>query len=150
MKLKNVAANHRANDVVVREGEPQKLSARFMYGPLDMITLTGEKVDIYVMKEPPSGEWSMLATEVTDKNGRITYSLAADATLGLGVYPIKMVVRGDHTFVDFMLAVVPPQTPAVVFSIDGSFAASMSVTGKDPKVRPGAVDICRYLSCLSI
>lgn len=42
------------------------------------------------------------------------------------------------------MAVVPPQTPAVVFSIDGSFAASMSVTGKDPKVRAGAVDICRY------
>lgn len=93
MKLKNVAANHRANDVVVREGEPQKLNARFMYGPLDMITLTGEKVDIYVMKEPPSGEWTHLATEVTDKNGRITYALGAEASLGMGVYPIRMVVR---------------------------------------------------------
>lgn len=41
VKLKNVAANHRATDVVVKEGEQQKLNARFMYGPLDMITLTG-------------------------------------------------------------------------------------------------------------
>ena len=32
----------------------------------------------------------------------------------------------------------------VVFSIDGSFAASVSVTGKDPKVKPGAVDIVRH------
>lgn len=55
----------------------------------------------------------------------------------------KNVFRGDHTHVDFLIAVVPPNTPAVVFSIDGSFAASMSVTGKDPKVRPGCVDICR-------
>jgi membrane-associated phosphatidylinositol transfer protein len=42
VKLKNVTANHRANDVIVKEGEPQKLLARFMYGPLDMITLAGE------------------------------------------------------------------------------------------------------------
>lgn len=41
VKLKNVAANHRANDVIVREGAPQTLVARFMYGPLDMITLRG-------------------------------------------------------------------------------------------------------------
>lgn len=50
VKLKNVTANHRANDVLVKEGEPQKLLARFMYGPLDMITLAGEKVDIHLMK----------------------------------------------------------------------------------------------------
>lgn len=56
VKLKNVTANHRANDVIVRDGQPQKLSARFMYGPLDMITLAGERVDIHVMKEPP-GEY---------------------------------------------------------------------------------------------
>ena len=31
----------------------------------------------------------------------------------------------------------------VVFSIDGSFAASVSIMGSDPKVRPGAVDVVR-------
>jgi hypothetical protein len=51
--------------------------------------------------------------------------------------------RGDHTSVDFYLAVVPPLTECVVFSIDGSFTASVSVTGRDPKVRAGAVDIVR-------
>lgn len=55
----------------------------------------------------------------------------------------QMVVRGDHTSVDFFLAVVPPKTECVVFSIDGSFTASMSVTGRDPKVRAGAVDVVR-------
>lgn len=39
--FQNVAANHRANDVIVREGAPQVLVARFMYSPIDMITLTG-------------------------------------------------------------------------------------------------------------
>lgn len=51
--------------------------------------------------------------------------------------------RGDHTSVDFRLAVVPPKTESVVFSIDGSFTASVSVTGRDPKVRAGAVDVVR-------
>ncbi|XP_049819691.1 protein retinal degeneration B-like isoform X2 [Aethina tumida] len=144
VKVKNVAANHRANDVIVKEGAPQTLVARFMYGPLDMITLTGEKVDIHVMRDVPSGEWIQIATEITDKTGRVTYTIPDDKSLGYGLFPIKMVVRGDHTSVDFFLAVVPPKTECVVFSIDGSFTASMSVTGRDPKVRAGAVDVVRH------
>ena len=144
VKLKNVTANHRANDVIVREGENQKLLARFMYGPLDMITLTGEKIDIHIMQDPPAGEWNLIATEVTDKAGRITYNVPQEKAYTYGIYPVKMVVRGDHTSVDFYMAVVPPRTECVVFSIDGSFTASMSVTGRDPKVRAGAVDVCRH------
>ncbi|XP_043676418.1 protein retinal degeneration B isoform X1 [Vespula pensylvanica] len=144
VKLKNVAANHRANDVIVGEGVPQVLVARFMYSPIDVIALTGEKVDIHIMKDPPVSEWTFLNTEVTDKNGRITYRIPDDKALGYGLYPVKMIVRGDHTSVDFFLAVIPPKTECVVFSIDGSFTASMSVTGKDPKVRAGAVDVVRH------
>nr|CAI5848674.1 unnamed protein product [Callosobruchus analis] len=144
VKLKNVTANHRANDVIVMDGASQILVARFMYGPLDMITLTGEKVDIHIMKDAPAGEWTHLATEVTDKTGRVQYRIPDGESLGYGLYPIKMVVRGDHTFVDFFLAVVPPKTECIVFSIDGSFTASMSVTGRDPKVRAGAVDVVRH------
>jgi len=44
--IQNVAPNHRANDVIVLEGRPQTLVARFMYGPLDVVSLTGEKVVI--------------------------------------------------------------------------------------------------------
>ena len=51
------------------------------------------------------------------------------------LHPIKMVVRGDHTYADLYVAVLPPKTQAVVFSIDGSFTASVSVTGRDPKVK---------------
>lgn len=52
--------------------------------------------------------------------------------------------RGDHSSLDMFLAVVPPRTECVVFSIDGSFTASVSVTGRDPKVRAGAVDVVRH------
>ncbi|CAH1397917.1 unnamed protein product [Nezara viridula] len=144
VKLKNVTANHRANDVIVKEGAKQVVMARFMYGPLDMITLAGEKVDIHIMTEPSSGEWVHFSTEVTDKTGRISYAIPDSKQLSYGLYPVKMVVRGDHTWVDFSIAVVPPRTECVVFSIDGSFTASVSVTGKDPKVRAGAVDVVRH------
>lgn len=56
-----------------------------------------------------------------------------------------ILLRGDHTSIDFFLTVVPPKTECVVFSIDGSFTASVSVTGRDPKVRAGAVDVVRLV-----
>ena len=44
--LQNLSANHRANDRVTLEGQEQTISARFMYGPLDMVSLSGEKVGV--------------------------------------------------------------------------------------------------------
>ena len=55
----NVTSNHRASDTVVCEGRPQVLNGRFMYGPLDVVTLTGEKVRTQRpqsrVDRPPSG-----------------------------------------------------------------------------------------------
>ena len=85
-----MTANHRANDIIVREGAPQLLMARFMYGPLDMVALTGEKVDIHVMRDVNIGEWVQIATEVTDKAGRITHTIPDEKSLGYGLYPIKV------------------------------------------------------------
>uniref|UniRef100_A0A4X2K229 Phosphatidylinositol transfer protein membrane associated 2 n=1 Tax=Vombatus ursinus TaxID=29139 RepID=A0A4X2K229_VOMUR len=144
VKLRNVAANHRINDAVANEDGPQTLTGRFMYGPLDMVTLTGEKVDIHIMTQPPSGEWVHFDTLVTNSSGRISYTIPEEQRLGVGVYPIKMVVRGDHTFADSYITVLPKGTEFVVFSIDGSFAASVSIMGSDPKVRAGAVDVVRH------
>lgn len=44
----NVAANHRISDAVANEDGPQVVTGRFMYGPLDMVTLTGEKVSMWL------------------------------------------------------------------------------------------------------
>lgn len=77
--------------MIVREGLPQVLLARFMYGPLDMFTLAGEKVDVHIMRDAPAGEWTQLSTEVTDKTGRITYKIPDDKSLSYGLYPIKVI-----------------------------------------------------------
>uniref|UniRef100_A0A8C6KHX1 Membrane-associated phosphatidylinositol transfer protein 3 n=1 Tax=Nothobranchius furzeri TaxID=105023 RepID=A0A8C6KHX1_NOTFU len=144
VKLRNVTANHRVNDVIATEDGLQMLVGRFMYGPLDMVTLTGEKVDILVMTQPQSGRWVYFDTEVTNSSGRVTYTIPKSKKLGLGVYPVKMVVKGDQTNAEAYLTVLPKGMECVVFSIDGSFAASVSIMGSDPKVRPGAVDVVRH------
>ncbi|XP_072096862.1 membrane-associated phosphatidylinositol transfer protein 2 isoform X2 [Mobula birostris] len=144
VKLRNVTANHRVNDVIVSEDGPQTLTGRFMYGPLDMVTLTGEKVDIHIMTQPPTGEWVYFDTDITNSSGRISYVIPESKRLGIGVYPVKMVIRGDHTSGDSYITVLPKGTECVVFSIDGSFAASVSIMGSDPKVRAGAVDVVRH------
>ncbi|XP_061622963.1 membrane-associated phosphatidylinositol transfer protein 2-like isoform X5 [Phyllopteryx taeniolatus] len=144
VKIRNVTANHRVNDAVFTEDSQHTVTGRFMYGPLDMVTLAGEKVDLHIMTQPPSGEWVYFNTEVTNSSGRVSFVLPDDKRLGVGVYPVKMVVRGDHTFADSYLTVIPRSTEFVVFSIDGSFAASVSIMGSDPKVRAGAVDVVRH------
>lgn len=144
VKIRNVTANHRVNDAVFTEDSQQVVTGRFMYGPLDMVTLAGEKVDLHIMTQPPSGEWVYFNTEVTNSSGRVSFVIPDDRRLGIGVYPVKMVVRGDHTFADSYLTVIPRGTEFVVFSIDGSFAASVSIMGSDPKVRAGAVDVVRH------
>ncbi|XP_074741272.1 membrane-associated phosphatidylinositol transfer protein 1 isoform X3 [Strix uralensis] len=144
VKIRNVTANHRASDVIVCEGKAQVLSGRFMYGPLDVVTLTGEKVDIYIMTQPLSGKWLYYGTEVTSGSGRLTFTIPPDKTLAIGIYPVRMVVRGDHSYAEAYLTVVARGTESVVFSIDGSFTASVSIMGSDPKVRAGAVDVVRH------
>ncbi|XP_047200501.1 membrane-associated phosphatidylinositol transfer protein 2 isoform X4 [Hippoglossus stenolepis] len=144
VKIRNVTANHRVNDAVFTEDGAQMVTGRFMYGPLDMVTLTGEKIDIHIMTQPPSGEWVCFNTELTNSSGRVSYVIPESKKLTVGVYPVKMVVRGDHTSADSYLTILPRGTEFVVFSIDGSFAASVSIMGSDPKVRAGAVDVVRY------
>ncbi|KAL2096122.1 hypothetical protein ACEWY4_008270 [Coilia grayii] len=144
VKLRNVTANHRVHDVIATEDGQQVLVGRFMYGPLDMVTLTGEKVDIFLMTQPQSGRWEHFDTEVTNSSGRVCYTIPKDKRLAVGVYPIKMVVKGDQTSAEAFLTVLPRGMECVVFSIDGSFAASVSIMGSDPKVRPGAVDVVRH------
>lgn len=81
----------------------------------------------------------------------IAWSLVYKNTLNLErcvgvIYLLFLLSRGDHTSADSYLTVLPRATEFVVFSIDGSFAASVSIMGSDPKVRAGAVDVVRYVA----
>ena len=51
-----ISANHRSKDALFLEScEEKVVVGRFAYGPLDVVSLTGEKVDIY-LKSPVSFE----------------------------------------------------------------------------------------------
>lgn len=43
-----MTANHRGKDSVAIENGDQILLGRFTYGPLDVVSLSGEKVDVYI------------------------------------------------------------------------------------------------------
>ncbi|XP_066936754.1 protein retinal degeneration B-like [Clytia hemisphaerica] len=143
LKVKNLNPNHRANDVCSMSGAQHYITGKFAYGPVDMAALKEEKVDIYYSRRPQLNEWKHFGTDTTDSNGRLVYTLPS-RDIECGVYNVKMVVRGDHSSVGCNMAVLPPQTEAVVFSIDGSFLASYSIRGVDPKIRGGAVDVVRH------
>uniref|UniRef100_A0A915M974 LNS2/PITP domain-containing protein n=1 Tax=Meloidogyne javanica TaxID=6303 RepID=A0A915M974_MELJA len=125
----NLAANHRANDLlVVADAEEQIVNARFCYGPMDLVALSQENVLVYVL--PSGGEWTLRGMETTDKHGRLSIDLGKSLPV--------------DTFLSVSIAVVLKGTPIVVFSIDGSLTASVSVTGRDPRLKPGAVDVVRF------
>lgn len=45
------------------------------------------------MTQPPSGDWLHMDTLVTNSSGRVSYTIPEAHRLGVGVYPVKMVVR---------------------------------------------------------
>merc|ERR1719206_245516 len=98
VKVRNGTANHRANDVIVLEGKEQVLQGRFSYGSFDVAALSGEKVDIYIMEEPNHGEWTFLATELTDKKGRITYKVPLVNSVSMLLGMNQMFLQGVQSF----------------------------------------------------
>lgn len=140
-KIANLNANHRGNDVIVVEGSGQDIiHARFCYGPMDLVALSSENILVYVC--PYNSKWLLNSREMTDTHGRVSVRL--NQVLPIGIHSVRMIVEGDRSFLNLYVVVVPPKTECVVFSIDGSLTGSVSVTGRDPRVKPGAVDVVRF------
>lgn len=124
-------ANHRAQDVVVTTSAASVLIGKFADGPLDK-DLKGEDVEVYLQQVPPCGPWVSLGVVVTsqdgqhgtkgygvtDDGGRVFFTMAQVPPVAR--YPVRMLVRGDHSMARMTLFVVKSQTPAVVFDIDGT------------------------------
>lgn len=64
-----------------------------MYGPLDMVTLSNEKVDVHIVTDQSIRQWQYMGTAITDKSGRVNFQVPADQRLPQGLYPVKMIVR---------------------------------------------------------
>jgi hypothetical protein len=144
MKIKRLSPNHRVNDVLcLGAGPSASLHGKFEYGPLGMVSLAKELVDVYLLVQTGrSSSWQHLDTVATDKHGRASYTITR--RLPVGVHPVKLLVRGDHTTAGCNLFIMPPHTEAVVFSVDGALAGNFSLSGKTMKCKPGAVQVASH------
>uniref|UniRef100_A0A915D775 LNS2/PITP domain-containing protein n=1 Tax=Ditylenchus dipsaci TaxID=166011 RepID=A0A915D775_9BILA len=89
---------------------------------MDLVALSQENILVYTC--PSGGEWTLNSKEVTDNHGRL--NVAIKQKLPIGINAVRMVVQGDHSFLNMYIAV------------------SVSVSGKDPRIRPGSVDVVRF------
>ncbi|TNF30012.1 MAG: hypothetical protein EP329_14465 [Deltaproteobacteria bacterium] len=157
-------ANHRGQDVVVKVGEPQLLVGKFAYGFIDK-DLKEELVEVWIQPDPPCGAWELFDTVRTstdgqygtqygieDDGGRIFYTIPTERRLPVGRFPVRMLVRGDHSMASFDLIVVEAGTEAIVCDIDGTLttddnellmeiAQSIFNNTYDQEMRAGAVDM---------
>lgn len=122
---------------------------------MDIVDLSLEQIHVYVCLFK-TNKWVFKTKKITDRHGRLTMTFD-DMKLPLGTHSVRCIVQGDHSFVNLYLSIVPPKTQIVVFSVDGSLTKSFSVcsylkkkifllkvTGRDPRIRPGAVDVVRF------
>jgi phosphatidate phosphatase PAH1 len=150
--VKGKEPNHRGQDVVVQAGREQILIAKFAYGRIDK-DLKDELVEVYVQREPPCGAWEMLGETRTSKDGeyeelyglkddggRIFFTIPQEKRLPVGRYPIRMLVKGDHSSAAFELFVVAPGTEIVVFDIDGTLTVGDSEVSKEYFARLASLD----------
>ncbi|KAM3175253.1 hypothetical protein ACTXT7_008873 [Hymenolepis weldensis] len=130
--------NHRANDAIVLEGQPQIVNARFTFGTLDLSSMANAEVEIFYRPQSviPSKAMPLerLGSQMTDSNGRLSFQIPDAQRLPVGLHRLQLIptVKADSEdqAVELTLAVVPPNCNVVICSIDGSFAASLSLMGK--------------------
>lgn len=85
--------------MLVTEDKPQRITARFMYGPLDLVTLSNEKVDMHIVTDQTTKQWEYMSTALTDKYGKVTFQIDPSQRLPQGLYPVKLVVRFDFLYI---------------------------------------------------
>jgi hypothetical protein len=128
--------NHRCLDLVYNPGQEQLLIGKFTYGFYDK-DLKDEKVEIWI--RVTCGQWvkfgSFFTSEegeygsvagVEDDGGRVFFTIPQSMALGPGAYPVKMLVKGDHSEANCHLHVWRPGMHAVVSDIDGTITTSES------------------------
>eukprot|EP00731_Ephydatia_muelleri_P022539 Em0015g122a len=95
---------------------------------------------------PPSNrlQWQFVDSVLTDRNGRLNYSIPGEKVSEKGVYALKYLVKGDHTTADCNMFALPAATEAILFSFDGALAAKFSLGARDIQIRPEAVEVVRY------
>ena len=137
---------HSMADAVVAEGGAARLEGKFSYGKAGKDL---EDEDIFLWLRPPGGSWLRLARAHTDGDGRVVFKVPSPLLDQRGAWACAMVVGGDGSQARGTLYVVAAGQPAVVFDVNGTLTSGDGelveevLVGKDPEVRPGAVEVAR-------
>jgi len=132
------APQHRIRDLILKPGEKAQLRGHFTYSVGD-VGLGDENIELWVQTCP---KWEKWATLQTAASGVVLFDVPA--TLPQGDYRVKMVVEGDLTDADGVIAVWPKGMQVVVTDVDGTLTTSDwelisdVVFGKDAVMYPNA------------
>jgi len=92
----------------------------FYYGLYDLVK---EKIEVFVLPDPPYGKWLSIGTGETDKDGRLIWEVpysSCSIQSTPGHYPVRMVVLGDLSIAAGQLWVLKPGSGVVFYDIDGT------------------------------
>eukprot|EP00051_Salpingoeca_urceolata_P002511 m.50895 g.50895 ORF g.50895 m.50895 type:complete len:1039 (+) comp12182_c0_seq1:107-3223(+) len=148
LKVAGLSANHVCRDIVCSSDNAAQImvTGRFVYGAPPLRTASVVDEDVTVLLLDSQGTWVDVGSCRTQKKGHCEFRLPPGCVSAPGEYPVKLLLQADNTTATGKITVVRPGTPAVVFSIDGAFAESLSVSGANPRVRARAVDVVRHWS----
>jgi hypothetical protein len=148
------APRHRVRDVLVAEGDPQIVEAKFAYGLTDL-DLKDEYVVVDV--ERPSG-WEPVGTFLTsedapgDDGGRVRAILPKERALPMGRHRVRFTVQADGTVAEGVIVVVPRGERAFVSDVDGTLTSAefaevpALLLGTLPAAHPGAARVLTALA----
>ncbi|MEI8256707.1 MAG: phosphatidylinositol transfer protein [Deltaproteobacteria bacterium] len=157
---------HRAQDVIVRAGQPAWVEARFAYGLGDG-RLGDEDVAVY-LRRADSVRWIPLGRTRTadeghavvrgdgsrsEEDGLVSFRVPGGEQLPPGLHALRFVVCADQTVADATIAVVAQGAQLAVSDVDGtltesenSFGYSVAGLAHTPTPHAGAAELFSRLA----
>ncbi|CAH9050354.1 hypothetical protein PSECIP111951_00175 [Pseudoalteromonas holothuriae] len=111
---------HMIHDVVVAQGSSTTLTAKFDYGAIAHKDLEYETVRFYIRGQQDN-QWQFLSEQVTNSDGKVFVTIPE---LPAGQYRVYAGVPADGSGTEGFVTVIDPNTPAVLFDIDGTLTLS--------------------------
>ncbi|KAF7774404.1 hypothetical protein PCIT_a0845 [Pseudoalteromonas citrea] len=111
---------HMIHDEIAPAGQPFTATAKFDYGSLAHKDLEFEAVNFYLRGEHDLN-WQFITQALTNSDGKASVSLPP---LTAGQYQLYAAVPADGSGTKGFITVIDPNTPAVLFDIDGTLTES--------------------------
>lgn len=58
-----------------------------------LFSLFPTQVEVYLLGQGPKSTWQSIGSDLTDKHGKLTFTLPEEKRLPIGLYPLKFLVK---------------------------------------------------------